>query len=255
MSRECILRRLRAFKESMMVKCFRLSIFLLSVWTGQAWGQWGTITSVEVAPAVITDRSVVSITVKGEEGAPCYLISHRFTVQGHKIVVDATLTPNPLAMCITLVVPYQFTQMIGSLEPGEYDVEVRLNETLAMAAASISVKPYSQVLTLSPPTGTYTAVQDFDFALILEHQAQVESGVAYLAHANTGSAQWVDVSAGLAQCLKRGLLDIKGTSYRCPAISDLLVAGTYTLIVTLRLSDGNEVTDTVTWTVLGAAEL
>lgn len=222
-----------------------------------AWAQWGEISEILVSPATITDRSHISISVKGLKGDPCVRVANKFAIAGNKITIDATLSTDPAAICIAVIVPLEFTQEIGSLAPGEYTVQVRINGVTSPTQSALSVVSHGyslKKLSLTPPTGTYFSKQKFDFGMVLEHGEAVVSGEAYLFGKNTASQSWVDVSTPLMQCLKQGLLPTRGKTYRCPGFSDFLTEGTHTMMVKLRLADGTEVSDAVTWTVLGSAE-
>ncbi|MES3008464.1 MAG: hypothetical protein V4751_11915 [Pseudomonadota bacterium] len=234
------------------------SLFLIaSFCSAPVWAQWGEISEIDISPAAITDRSHISVSVKGLKGDPCVRVANKFAITGNKITIDATLTTDPAALCVAVIVPLEFTQEIGSLAPGEYVVQVRINEALSSTQTTLSVVShgYSQrKLTLTPASGTYFSKQKFDFGMVLEHSESIVSGEAFLFGKNTGTQNWVNVSTPLLQCLKQGQMTTTGKTYRCPGFSDFLTVGTHTMVVKLRLTDGTEVRDAVTWTVLGSAE-
>lgn len=231
------------------------SLFLIfSFVTIPAWGQWGELVDIEISPETLTDRSQIGITVKGEAGDPCQIIEHTYTLDDKQIAIDVTIRGNPVAICLPVVMPFEFTAIVGSLSAGDYSVTVTINDTLDRGAAEFTVVPYTQKLTLSPATGTYASKQQFDFGMVLEHDAEVVSGEAYIFGRDTGSDDWVDISAPLAQCLRNGVLEPQGRTYRCPSLSEHLGEGTHTILVKLRLSDASEVKDAVTWTILGGIE-
>ena len=59
-----------------------------------------------------------------------------------------------------------------------------------------------------------------------------------------------DATAALARCLIAGTLLTGGVTARCPGVEGAsLVPGTHTISVTLVLSDGSILTDTVIWEV------
>ncbi|MDP1932583.1 MAG: hypothetical protein Q8L60_14105 [Gammaproteobacteria bacterium] len=237
-----------------MDKRIKSLFFIMSFATAPAWAQWAEIVDVEVSPAVLTDRSQIEITISGQKGDPCHIIEHSYTIDDNQIAIDVTVTGNPVAICPAVVVPYEFTTIVGSLSAGDYTLTVTINDTLDRGEAEFTVAPHTQSLTLSPVTGTYASMQQFDFGMVLEHEAEVVSGEAYIFGQNTGREDWVDISAPLAQCLRSGVLEPQGKTYRCPSLSEHLGEGTHTILVKLRLSDATEVTGAVTWTILGGIE-
>lgn len=98
-------------------------------------------------------------------------------------------------------------------------------------------------LTISPPSGDYVTTQGYDLVLIVEALGlSVAGGSATL----NGS----DVTPGLAACIIPGTLVSGGQTFRCPGLTgSFLGTGTHTLNVTLDLSNGSSVNDTVTWEV------
>lgn len=234
-----------------MDKLIKSLFFIISFISAPAWAQWGELVDIEISPNTLTDRSQIGITVKGDKGDPCQIVEHSYTIDDNQIAIDATIRGNPVAICLAAVVPFEFEVLVGSLAVGDYSVTVTINDTLDRGDAEFTVVPYTQKLTLSPATGTYASKQQFDFGMVLEHDAEVVSGEAYVFGQNTGSEDWVDISAPLAQCLRSGVLEPQGTTYRCPSLSEHLGEGTHTLLVKLKLSDASEVTEAVTWTILG----
>lgn len=234
-----------------MDKLVKSLFFMLSFVAAPAMAQWGELVDIEISPEKLTDRSQIGITVKGEAGDPCQIIEHAYTLDDNQIAIDVTIRGNPVAICIAVVTPFEFTEVVGSLSAGDYSVTVTINDTLDRGNAEFTVVPYTQKLTLSPATGTYASRQQFDFGMVLEYHAEVVSGEAYIFGQDTGSDDWVDISAPLAQCLRNGMLEPQGKTYRCPSLSELLGEGTHTILVKLKLSDGSEVKDAVTWTILG----
>ena len=98
-------------------------------------------------------------------------------------------------------------------------------------------------LSISPPSGDYVTTSGFDLTLIVEvSDRSVVGGSATLDGSN--------ITAGLASCVIPGTLVSGGQTLRCPGITgESLGTGTHTLDVTLDLSDGTSVSDTVTWGV------
>ena len=120
--------------------------------------------------------------------------------------------------------------------------------TPAPAENSVKVLQIAHRLTLTPPSGAYLATQGFDLGLIVE-----ALGVSVVGGSATLDGS--DVTATLTSCLIPGTLIPDGLSFRCPLLSgDFLGEGDHTLSVTLDLSDGSSVGDTVEWTVIGNTE-
>lgn len=103
-------------------------------------------------------------------------------------------------------------------------------------------EPVSSVL-ISPPSGDYVTTQCFDLTLIVEAPGfSVVGGSATL----DGS----DVTGALVSCVISGTLVSGGQTFRCSGLTgSFLGTGTHILDVTLDLSDGSSVNDTVTWEV------
>lgn len=105
-------------------------------------------------------------------------------------------------------------------------------------------------LAISPLSGaTYVTTQRFDLALIIKEQGLSVTGVA-------GTLDGSDISGTLSSCLVPGTLASgSGVTLRCPDVSGaFLGVGFHTLDVTVDLSDGTRVSDTVGWNVLGNTE-
>lgn len=98
-------------------------------------------------------------------------------------------------------------------------------------------------LIISPPSGDYVTTQGFDLTLIVEAPGlSVVGGSAIL----DGS----DVTSSLAACVIPGTLVLGGQTFRCPGLTgNFLGTGTHILDVTLDLSDGSSVSDSVNWEV------
>ena len=102
---------------------------------------------------------------------------------------------------------------------------------------------FPSLLTISPPSGVYVTTQNFDLTLIVETE-----GVSVVGGSATFDGS--DVTSYLAGCLIPGTLVSGGQTFRCPNLTGgLFGTGTHTLDVTLDLSDGSSVSDTVTWEV------
>ena len=215
---------------------------LLAFSASEASAQWGSVEEIAVLPASPNDRDLIGVQVKGLKGDGCQIVTSEVLIDGTDIVIDTTIKGNPVAICPAVVVPLDFNQTIGSLNPGTYQV----------SAADAS-------LTLSPATGVYASNQTFDFTIFLERDpngpgSNVVSGSAYLSGRNAGSAQRIDVSEDLAQCLTMSELALGGRVFRCSNISAQIGVGSHTLTVSLQLEDGTQLSDTVLWTVLGTQD-
>jgi N-acetylneuraminic acid mutarotase len=102
--------------------------------------------------------------------------------------------------------------------------------------------------TISPASGVYATTQRFDIILILERVGVSVAGLS-------ASLDDQDVTAPLASCVLSGTLLAGGQTFRCPDLTGgTLGIGFHTLAVTLDLSDGSSVSDTVTWQVLENSE-
>lgn len=107
----------------------------------------------------------------------------------------------------------------------------------------VEVGVVTSALTISPPSGAYVTTQGFDLALIVEAGClSVLGGSATL----DGS----DVTAALVSCVIPGTLVSGGQTFRCPGLTGgTFGTGTHTFSVTLDLSNGPSVSDTITWEV------
>jgi len=235
------------FKGSVIVKA-AASWLLFSSALAQA--QYGVVEQLVLSPSPLTDRSLIEVQVKGLVGSPCDIIESSIVMEGARIIVDTSIRGNPVAICIAAVVPLDFTETIGALTPGVYSVEARINGVASGPQEAFSVVAPAPGFSLSPPTGTYAANQQFDFAMILEREGSIVSGKATLSGPNTGSAARRDVSQQLAQCLQQYHLSAGGKVLRCPGLAAGLGQGSHTLDVSLTLDTLEVVRDYVTWTVL-----
>lgn len=106
-----------------------------------------------------------------------------------------------------------------------------------------TLPPCSLSLILSPPSGDYVTTQRFDLTLIVEAPGlSVVGGSATL----DGS----DVTRSLVDCVIPGTLTSGGQTFRCPRLTGgSFGTGTHIFDVTLDLSDGSTVSDTVIWEV------
>ena len=103
-------------------------------------------------------------------------------------------------------------------------------------------------LTISPGSGTYTAQQRFDLALLLNAPGRAVVG---------GSAVFDGLNATgyIASCVVFGHTATGLTTLRCPNFGGPLFGpGTHTFSLTLLLDNGASVSDSVTWVVLASTE-
>jgi hypothetical protein len=132
---------------------------------------------------------------------------------------------------------------------GDID-EIRIyNRALSESEIQTLYNGATAKLTISPPSGAYVTTQRFDIALILEAPGllSVVGGNAKL--------NGFDVTSTLAHCLIPGILISGGCTFRCPGLSgSTFGTGTHTLEVSLDLSDGSSVNDSVIWEVKENAE-
>lgn len=98
-------------------------------------------------------------------------------------------------------------------------------------------------LTIFPASGALVTTSAFDLTLILE-----ASGLSVVGGNATFDGS--DVTDALVSCIIPGTLISGGQTFRCPGLTGgFLGTGTHTFSVTLDLSDGSDVSDTVTWKV------
>lgn len=222
--------------------------------------QWGTVEELVISPQGGSDRDLFRVQVKGQKGASCQLVTSAVDIDGSNIVVDTTITASgTFAVCPAVVVPFEFSALLGSLEAGTYSVSAKINGEASGPQRQLEVFAASGSLTLSPATGVYASNQAFDFTMLLERApdspgSNIVSGSAYLSARNTSSAQRLDVSGDLAQCLAKSELVHGGSVFRCSNISARLGVGSHTLTVSLQLEDGTQLVDTVLWTLLGTQD-
>jgi len=119
-----------------------------------------------------------------------------------------------------------------------------LNYDLTLQCLVGDCSPPPSSLVISPASGSFASSQTFDFAFILEGRPDL-SVVG-------GSATFDgnDVSANLGSCLISGTLlgGGGGQTFRCPGLDgSALAPGLHTFVVTLDLSDGSSVSDSVIW--------
>lgn len=232
---------------------------LLAFSANEASAQWGSVEELVISPQTLTDRDLVSVEVQGLKGDACQIVESDVLISESDIVIDTSIRGNPAAICPAVVVPLDFSTVIGSLSPGTYRVSAKINGEASGPQKEFTVASASSALTLSPATGVYASNQTFDFTMFLERDptspgSTVVSGSAYLSSQNTGSAQRSDVSGDLAQCLTMAKLAVGGYVFSCANISAQIGVGSHTLTVNLELEDGSKFSETVLWTVLGTQD-
>lgn len=232
---------------------------LVAFSANEASAQWGNVEQILIAPQAPSDRDLVSVEVQGLKGDACQIVESEVIFNGNNIVIDISIKGNPVAICPAVVVPLDISRVVGSLNPGTYQVSAKINGEASGPQTEFAVLAAKESLTLSPATGVYASNQSFDFTMFLERApgspvSGIVSGSAYLSARNTGSAQRIDVSEDLAQCLSMSELALGGNVYRCSNISEQIGVGSHTLTVSLELADGTQLSDTVLWTVLGTQD-
>ncbi|MGH7264948.1 MAG: virginiamycin B lyase family protein, partial [Candidatus Rokuibacteriota bacterium] len=99
------------------------------------------------------------------------------------------------------------------------------------------------LLAISPGTGLLATTQQIDLLLTID-----TAGLGVVG--GTALFDGADIGAALLPCLVFGTRLSRGQTLRCPGLTGgLLGAGFHTMSITLDLSDGSTVGDTVTWHV------
>jgi hypothetical protein len=109
--------------------------------------------------------------------------------------------------------------------------------------------PEDFTLAISPPTGAIAFNQQFDIALMAATNGATLTGI-------TGSIDGLNVTGPLAACLRPTslLTGVQGGILTCRGISGGFLAGIFglgahTFSVSLTLSDGRTISDSVTWSI------
>lgn len=188
----------------------------------------------------LSDESISFLSV-GEEisidktinvpGTPCGVA---FTTDGTTAIVTL-LNTNSIALIDVLNGSIMEIIAANSINPFRAPTGVTI----------VSIVPNQNSLTISPRFGTYVTTQGFDLTLIVKAQDPNISVIG-----GNATFDGVDVTGVLASCVIPGTLMSGGLTFRCPSLTGgSLGTGTHTLSVTLDLSDGSSVGDTVTWEV------
>ena len=101
--------------------------------------------------------------------------------------------------------------------------------------------------TISPPSGDYITTQGFDVSLIVATPTATVTGATVV-------FDGVDQSALFQGCSISGSLNSGGQTFRCPNIINNLTEGVHTLDMSVTLSDGTTLSDSVTWQVQATVE-
>jgi hypothetical protein len=146
--------------------------------------------------------------------------------------INQLYTVNPATGAATLIGPIGDGNLaIGSL-------------AAAPPAAPSPPPPPANLLSVSPPSGSYATNQRFDLQLFLDAPGRVVVGGQAL-------LDGTDVTGPLVACVIPGALLTGGQTFRCPGLSGALFGpGTHTLQVTLQLDDGSSYTRTVTYEIV-----
>ncbi len=111
-----------------------------------------------------------------------------------------------------------------------------------IGAYEVPFVPPPNPLTISPPSGRYVGTQGFDLVLEVSPLSQSIIG-------GQVTVDRLDVTAALARCVVPGTL-VGGFTARCPNLRAALFGpGSHTVSVTLNLSDGTSLSDSVVWEV------
>ena len=102
---------------------------------------------------------------------------------------------------------------------------------------------------ISPATGNYVSTQAFDLTLIARSSSgQTVTGL-------NATFNGVNVSSLLLSCVQAGTLLAGGQTFRCPNVTGAFLGeGVNSLNVTIDLSDGSQISESVVWTVEGNIE-
>lgn len=119
---------------------------------------------------------------------------------------------------------------------------------LYVASISGQVSKLVAPLSVSPGSGVYLQSQFIDLSAALRTTGVSISNI-------TTHLNGVNVSELFSECAVNGSLSGGGLTMRCPSIPlSVLDAGDYVFTMTLTLSNGSSVSDSVAWTVLANSE-
>ncbi len=176
------------------------------------------------------------------------------------VVIDSNIGPvgvvpvNVVGQSMQITVPLS---MLGG-DDGIMDVTMVLGtffEPTDWAPDSghgtIGVAPEQNSLIITPQSGPFFTSQTIDLGLILDTDGS--STMVDLTAILDGD----DISTGLSGCIQEGLLLSGGETFRCGNVSldsNHFGPGIHTLSVTVELSDGTILNDTVNWEIFANVE-
>ena len=103
--------------------------------------------------------------------------------------------------------------------------------------------PTASGLVISPASGRYASNQKFDLDILVFAPGKTVVG-------GQATVDGIDVTAGLASCIVPGTLVSGGFTLKCPGLhGGLFTPGPHTVGVSLDLSGGSTVSDTVIWNI------
>lgn len=103
--------------------------------------------------------------------------------------------------------------------------------------------PTASGLVISPASGRYATNQNFDLDILVFAAGKTVLG-------GQVTVDGVDVTTALARCIVPGTLVSGGFTLKCPGLrGGIFSPGTHTLSVSLDLSGGSTVSDTVIWNI------
>ncbi len=103
-------------------------------------------------------------------------------------------------------------------------------------------------LDIFPPSGTLATTFGFDVGFIVD-----APGLAVIG--GSATLNGVSLAGFFGSCVIPGTLTSGGTTFRCPDLTgNFLGEGTHTMNVTLNLSGGVSVSNSVTWKVVSNTE-
>ncbi|RLG19951.1 hypothetical protein DRN74_06175 [Candidatus Micrarchaeota archaeon] len=112
---------------------------------------------VEIVPDHPTSKDSITITVSGTFPDPCYTLTHRLQVVGKEIRITGQVlqTEEPGILCPQVVTPWSFSERVGPLPPGQYEVIVDIEQGCQWEG-TLDVSPWAQAgCRLSTPDLVY----------------------------------------------------------------------------------------------------
>lgn len=147
------------------------------------------------------------------------------------------------------------------IAPGIWEQQVLLDSTLRISSFGESeageilladiaggIHLLTKPLDLSPGSGVYFQSQFIDLGLALRLPGVSISSLSLTVNGG-------DVTSQFNSCAIAGMLEAGGLTRRCPDLPlTLLAPGSYTIELSLLLSDGSQLSDSVSWTILANSE-